>query len=395
MKKKVLFISHMYPTSIDHSYGKVIHEQALSLINLGYEVKVICPIPYRLPFSKYVNPKKVNRHNIAFKEVHDSIEVYYPRYISFPKAFLFSQSGKLMYFGILKSVKKIKKNFEFDLIHAHFGMPDTYAANKLSKVVKKPVVSTLQATDLDITINRSESSKLKVYEALNMSKQVISPTPRLQKKLLDMFDIKSEVIGYGIDPQKVIVEKSPILTHKYKDKIVVLSVSRLIETKGLDYNIYAINKIRENYENIKYVIIGEGPEKENLERLVKSLDLEEYVDFLGELTSSETMKYIATSNIFSLPSWQETFGLVYVEAMANKKAVIGCEGQGFDGIILNKFNGFLAKPKNSNSIYEIIELIIENPSLLDEIGVNAQQTVINDFTFTSVARHIEKVYRNL
>ena len=395
MKTRVLFISHMYPNDLDYSYGKVIHEQALSLIEYGYEVCVVCPIPYSLPFGKYLSINRRNISKIPPKEIHNNIEVYYPRYISFPKAIFFSQSGKLMYYGIFKNIKKIKETFNFDIIHAHFGMPDTYAANKLSKLFKKPLVSTIQATDLDITIGRSKSCKFKVSEALKSSAQVIAPTPRLQAKLEEILEIKSEAIGYGIDPEKVLIEKSPEIAQKYKNKIIILSVSRIIKSKGLEYNIYAIKKLKEKYNNIKYLIVGDGPERENLEILVKNLNLEEVVEFLGELPSSETINYIAISHIFSLPSWQETFGLVYVEAMINEKVVIGCEGQGFDGIIIDGLNGFLAKPKDTNSIFEIIEFVIENPSVSEKIGLNAKKTVLDNFTFATIAKKIDSIYRKL
>lgn len=395
MKKKILFISHMYPTSFNKSYGKVIHEQAISLIKRGYEIKVICPVPYTLSLFKYFNKKYSQLHNLPIKEVHDGIEVFYLRYLSFPRGLFYEHSGLLVYKGMLDVVKSLKKSFDFGMIHAHFGMPDAYAAMELSRYFDVPLITTIQATDLDITIHKNNKCKNKVKDVLEYSNEVISPSPRLQSQLMDLFNIKSNAIGYGFDINKVVLDTQENLSFNYKDKIVIMSVSRLIKSKGLDCNIKAINKLKESYGNILYLIVGDGPEKENLIQMVKRLGLDDYVNFLGELNHLETMQYINISDIFSLPSWQETFGLVYLEAMANKKPVIGCRGQGFDGIIEHQQNGFLAMPKDTESVYKIIKYILSNPLISEKIGRSAKETAINNFTFDKIASKIDAIYRSI
>ena len=395
MKKKILFISHMYPTNFDKSYGKVIHEQALSLIERGYEVKVICPFPFVPPFLKYFKKRYQKLNLLSKSELHDNIEVYYPQYISLPRALLFNYSGSLMYYGILKQVKEVRKNFKFDIIHAHFTLPDGEAALKISKYFKVPLVTTIQATDLDITIHRNKQSEKKVREVLKNAQAVITPTPRLQLQLERVFDISSSAIGYGVDIESTISNTSSHPLLKNNNEIVIVSVSRLLKTKGIEYNIEAINLLKEKFGNIRYLIVGDGPEKERLEKIVKQKELEDIVIFTGKQSKKRTMEFIATSNIFSLPSWQETFGLVYLEAMINEKPVIGCEGQGFDGIITHNKNGFLAKPKDYKSVHGIMEYIIENPLKIKEISLAAKHTVITNFSFKEIAEKIGCIYEDL
>ncbi|WP_313238108.1 glycosyltransferase [Sporosarcina ureae] len=394
MKEKALFISHMYIKENDKSYGKVIHEQAVSLIKRGYEVQVICPVPYTLGFLKYFNKKYTMIHDIPNKEIHDGVVVYYPRFISFPRSIFFKYSGKLMYLSLKNFIKQLKKIYNFNIIHAHFAMPDAYASMKISEYFKVPLITTLQASDLDITVYRNDGCKEKVKKTLEYSSEVISPTPRLKNQLFDLFNIHSYDIGYGIDTQKTKIKSSPNLISKYSGKNIIISVSRLLNSKGIDYNIKAIKKLKESHD-IHYLIIGDGPEKENLIKLVEDLGLNDIVEFLGELNHTQTMQYISIADIFSLPSWQETFGLVYLEAMINGVPVIGCKGQGFDGIIEHQKNGYLAEPKDMESVYEIMDSILTNPQKVRLVVEKAEQTVLSEFTHQKISEKIEEVYDNV
>lgn len=392
VQKKILFISHMYPAKYDKSYGKVIHEQAISLVKKGHVIKVICPIPFTPPFFQYLNKKYYNFHQLPEKEVHDGIEVYYPRYISLPRSLLMSYSGTFMFNGIFDCVKNLRESFDFDVIHAHFGLPDGFAAMRISKHFKRPLVTTLQSTDLDSTVYRNKKCKNKVHEVLKYSSEVITPTPRLQNQLSNIFNINSQVIGYGIDLTKIKSEIPKKLSLKYRNEIIIISVSRLINTKGIEYNLQAVKELKKEYSNIRYLIIGDGPEKENLEKLTMELKLSNSVEFLGEINQFNVMEYIAISDIFSLPSWQETFGLVYLEAMANEIPVIGCIGQGFDGIIRHEENGYLANPKDVPSIISIIDHIIKNPVNSKKVALKGAFTAFNNFTFDKIAIEIDDIY---
>src|SRR5699024_4861437 len=90
--------------------------------------------------------------------------------------------------------------------------------------------------------------------------------------------------------------------------ITVLSVSSLIDRKGIKFNIMAINKLLKFYPNIQYKIIVDGEQRNELENLVKELGIEENVKFLGSKSNKELVKYFDECDIFALPSWNEAFG---------------------------------------------------------------------------------------
>ncbi len=99
--------------------------------------------------------------------------------------------------------------------------------------------------------------------------------------------------------------------------------------------------------------------------------------------------------IFSLPSWQEGFGVVYVEAMLQGKPVIGVKGEGIEDVIIHNENGFLIKPKDVEDIVKIIDLLMENQNIINFIGENAKKTVIENFTWENSAKKIVKLYKEI
>jgi len=208
------------------------------------------------------------------------------------------------------------------------------------------------------------------------------------------------VVPDGINPENIFDGESNLLS-KYKnlttgqnlvsrfarnkDKKIILSVSHLIKTKGIDLNLKAISRLKEKYPTIHYLIIGEGKARKKLEKIVKNLNLQDKVEFLGQLPHNKVMEYMSICDIFSLPSWKEGFGVVYIEAMAHKKPVIACEGEGPEDFIKDKKTGLLVKPKDVGSLAEAIDFLLSNPERAKEIGERAKKLVLENYTWERIA----------
>jgi len=391
---KILHISHLYPTFYDKFYGRAIYQQIKELVKHSIEVKVISPIPWTPFAAKYLTPNWRKYSRFPQRMIQDGIEVYRPRYIEFPRAMFFASSGERMYRGIHRIVEQIYENFQFDLIHAHTALPDGYAATLLKEKYKKPLVLTLRSSDLNVAIFKSEKIFEIIQRVVNQSNIVLAPSPYLQKKAQEYLKTKSIIIPNGIDLNDIFKDKSNLL-EKYKDKRIILSASRLIKTKGLDLNIKAIAKLKEKYPNLLYLIIGEGLERKNLENLADALKIKENVEFLGLQPHEKTMEYISICDIFSLPSWRETFGLVYLEAMVQGKPIIGCQGQGVDGIVKEKKTGLLVKPKDIESLVQAIDFLLSNPKKGKEIGERAKKLVLENYTWEKIGKQLVHLYKKL
>jgi glycosyltransferase involved in cell wall biosynthesis len=172
-------------------------------------------------------------------------------------------------------------------------------------------------------------------------------------------------------------------------------VSHLIKSKGPDLNIRAISQLAQKHPDLKYVVIGAGTETSSLKRLARDLNLQNRVEFLGELPHEKVMNYMAVAEIFSLPSWQEGFGVVYLEAMAHSKPIIACQGEGIEDIIEDGNTGLLAKPKDVKSLAQAMGFLLNNPDKARKIGERARKMVLENYTCEKNARKYIKIYEEL
>jgi glycosyltransferase involved in cell wall biosynthesis len=394
---KVLVLSHMYPSVFNEMNGIFVHEQVKALAAKGVEVQVVSPIPWApFPF-KYLSSKWKAYEAIPDKSIQEGIEVWHPRYITFPRAWLFASSGKRMYYGIRNLVTKIYQEFQFDLIHAHVALPDGYTGMNIAQEYKKPFIVTIHGQDLYITINRNKNCKLALKKVFKSANKIITVSSKLKKIAVNNigYNDKTMIIGNGISSNKIITKKNNIFHKSNANDINILSVSYLIKRKGIDFNLKAFAKLISKYPNLKYQIIGDGPEKNCLKKLATNLGIDERVEFLGRLAHKEVLKYMAKADIFSLPSWNEGFGVVYIEAMAQGKPVIGCRGEGIEDFVEDGKTGMLVKPKDVDSLVEVLDFLLDCPNKARDIGERARKFIKENYTWEKNAEKTMKVYREV
>ena len=394
---KILIISHMYPSTFNEVNGIFVHQQVEELRGQGCEVKVISPVPWT-PFPiNYISKKWKKYSEIPQKMVWEGIEIYYPRFLSFPKALFFASSGSRMYKGIKGTVAGIYKDFKFDIIHSHVALPDGYCGMLIAKEYKKPLVVTIHGQDFQHTIFKNKKCKVNIEKTINSSKKVIVVSDKLKKigeNLLKINKEKVTVIPNGINLEDNVNEKS-ILLREYENKKIILSVSHLKKSKGIQLNLKAISKNIKKYNNLFYIIVGSGKEKGELEKFSKQLCIQNNVEFVGEIPHKKVMEYMSICDIFSLPSYNEGFGVVYLEAMANGKPVIGVKGQGIDSIVEHKKNGMLVKPKDIDSLNKALTYLIENPQVAKKMGERARKLILENYTWKKNAEKTLKVYQEV
>jgi glycosyltransferase involved in cell wall biosynthesis len=389
----VLVISQMYPNSENEISGIFVHEQLLALREQGVMAKVISAQPWT-PFYFQILPGRWGKiADIPSGDVKDSIEVFYPRYFSIPRNLLLSTIGHRLYHGIRQKAIELKRIFDFDIIHAHAVIPAGYAAMLLSKELNVPYVVTVHGSDFFNTIHRSKKLKDQVEEVIKKSSKTITVSDVLKRTGKKALQGRLPIVTVrnGIAAERVIAEAAEI--KKIPDEKILLSVANLIERKGIQQVILALKGLLKQHEKVRYLVIGDGLYRPALESLVDELDLGQYVDFLGQKSHRETMRYMAACDVFVLPSWDEAFGVVYIEAMANGKPVIGCVGEGIEDFVMDKESGFLVKPKDINSLGSILEYILEHPGEIAEIGRRAQKHILENFTWEKNAQDMVRIYQ--
>lgn len=388
----VLVISHMYPSTSNMVMGIFVHKIVKKLIEKGCNVKVICPVPY-VPYLLKDVARFKKFYTIPKQDIIDGVEVLYPRYIDFPKGLFLENSGYFMYWGIKKTIKELRKTFKFDIIHAHMAIPVGFSAMLLNKIYKVPLVVTIHGQDFQYTIQKNEACRRNEFKVLSFSDSIITVSNKLKNIVKsESFIDKVSVINNGINPEELDLDDNEC---KYIDSRILLSVASLIKTKGIDINLKAVSKLIKKYPDIKYYVIGGGEEEANLKNLAEELHIKDSVVFLGRLPHKEVMKYMGKSSIFVLPSWQEGFGIVYIEAMAHGKPVVAVRGEGIEDVIVHGENGFLVEPQDVDDVVKVLDFILENAEKAAEIGVNARKIVMNNYTWQRNAEKTIDIYKSL
>ncbi|AHF10907.1 glycosyltransferase family 4 protein [Dehalobacter restrictus] len=391
---KILVISHMYPSSQNPAYGIFIHKQVKALQDQGCEIKVVSPVPYAPWPLPALQPKWRAYASIPDHDVVDGVEVYYPCYPEFPRSYFLEQSGYFMYQGIRRQIAQIRRDFPFDLIHAHVALPDGHAAFLLKKDDDIPLVVTIHGQDFQSTLTKNEKCRRRLFEVLEGTDRIIAVSSKLKNIIRDQaFFSKTEVINNGIDLNDCV--PPPDISGNTRKEIRILSVSNLKKTKGIDLNLRAVSSLTKKYPSLKYFIAGDGEERKALEDLTESLNLKDKVVFLGKLTHPEVMKEMAEADIFCLPSWQEGFGVVYIEAMAQGLPAIGVRGEGIEDALIHGQNGLLVAPRNVEDLSGALDALLRDPAYCRRLGEAGRQTVLDQFTWSNNAAQTARVYQTL
>ena len=287
-----------------------------------------------------------------------------------------------------KAVKYIK-DLNLDIIHSHTEFSMGLFAKSMAKKLGIPMVQTFHTLYEDAIdyvtkgyFPNTSRNILKVYMKKFFSptiSDIIVPTNKTKDFLKQRYHLKQNIhiIPNGIDTEKFYesnVNKNEIkkLRKKYgidEDSFVVSWIGRLGYEKRVNYLIDGFKQVIKDKKNAKLLIVGTGPEEDNLKELVKDLDLSDYVIFTGKVSYDEIYKYYNLSNVIASASHFETQGLTLIEAFSASRPVVVVHDKSFTPIVKNGFNGMIFK--NKHEYARAIEYLIDNPKQYEEMKKNA------------------------
>ena len=180
---------------------------------------------------------------------------------------------------------------------------------------------------------------------------------------------------------------------KYSGKIfqaetIVGTIANLYPTKDILSLVRTAEYFKKN-NSVVFIVIGDGSERPNIEKLIKGLDLEHKVLLLGQLTDAK--KYLPAFDIFVLPSVKEGFPWSLIEAMAAKLPVIATRVGAIEEIIDDQKNGLIIEPRNPNQIADKIKLILSDDRIKQELGIQAHQKILFKFSLEKMFHEVEEL----
>ncbi len=212
---------------------------------------------------------------------------------------------------------------------------------------------------------------------------------------------KIRVLPWALDPQFEAMAPhaaKAAVPGNFPEGRVVLTVGRWRADeryKGMDTLITALPRLLPRWPELQLAAIGDGDDREWLEDLAEENGVRRHVHFLSGVTYEELAACFGHCEIFALPSKGEGFGLVYLEAMACGKPVIGGAHGGAPEVIDDGRTGYLVPHGDAVQLATAVETLLADPALGQEMGRRGKQRVENEFRFTIFAKSFRKILRGL
>lgn len=181
----------------------------------------------------------------------------------------------------------------------------------------------------------------------------------------------------------------PAAEKKSGENFQLLCVANLIPLKGQAYLLEAVHFLKDR--NLKLTLIGEGSDREMLEKKCQELGIADRVVFTGTQDYDSVARYMRSSDLFIMPSCYEAFGCVYVEAMSSGLLTCGCRGTGAEEIITNNVDGLLLEQKDAQSIADAICFAMDNKKRALEIATLGREKS-REFTWKKSGQMLRQVY---
>ena len=191
--------------------------------------------------------------------------------------------------------------------------------------------------------------------------------------------------------------RQKLLGDRYRDRVIV-SVGAFVERKGHDMVIRALPRLRQTIPDVTYLIIGNGSRRAQLENLATALGVRERVIFAGRIADKDLPDIYALSDVFVMPSREELetcsvegFGLVFLEASACAKPVVGGRSGGIPDAIVDGVTGLLVNPYDPEDIANAFTRLLTDSDLAMRLGHQGRLRVARDFTWTRVADRVQGI----
>lgn len=335
-------------------------------------------------------------------EVIDGVNVYRVNYINF-KGLGFITSC----LSLLKTILKNNPQIKYDLIHS-VGESSTSQAGAFFKKIKKiPHLITIQGgyiAERDyLRKNNNINFRNKFFEKFIRwsfnnadSLHAISKTIAVESKDLGAKNII--IIPNGVDEEMIKVGLKREIRSKLNispNTKIIISLSRLTPRKGFKYVIMAFSKFVKDFPDSRLIIIGDGPQRQELEELVSNLGIIDYVDFKGLIPHVEITKILPAADVFALTPIYEGLGIVYIESLACEVPVITTKVGGIPDIIKDGVNGLFVSHGDVEELYNALNKLITDKDMYRRFQKEGIHTVKKKFIWEDIFSEIEDIYFSL
>lgn len=373
---KILFLTIGYPTTKYPLIGIFEFDQAKALVARGHEV-IFAAVDLR-SIRRW---RRWGRESLVKDGVKiEAINIPLGRFPDWVLHNIGIIGQKILYRECLRKYGKS------DVVHAHFT-DAAYIAVKALYDQRLPIIMTEHSS----VINQARLSERQMntanYAYSNVN-EIVAVSPSLQKTILKKFNYHSKYIPNIVDLETFGFDEACKAESHYK----IVSVGNLISLKAMDILIKQFAKFKTIVADASLEIFGEGSERNNLELLIKSLNIEDSVKLHGLCPRKILAATLKRSDAFVLASRSETFGVAYIEALSCGVPVIATKCGGPEAFV-HKGNGILVPVDDEEALLDAMKTMYRNKDRYDRKQIAAETA--KKFSPDAVASQLEELYQKV
>ena len=370
---RILFLTETYPDKSGFLGGIFIHNQAVALKNAGHDVAIM-----------FLDFRSLRKKRAVWKSSYtlDGIKIYR---LSFPCGPLYPLINALSNQLTLSLYEYAVSSFgKPGIIYAHVGKT---GINACSIKRKYGIPYVLLEHDSGILIGNTGKKQLNRQKPGYDNASAVLAVSGALKEQLQKYTVKKVHIVPNIIPEYMFAGKRKKETNS--SDFLFISIGNLVKSKSFDLTIKGFAEVAKKREGIGLFIVGEGPEEASLRNLAKELKIEEKIKFYGRMDNRKVAELMRTCDCFVLPSKFETFGMVYVEAMACGLPVIATRCGGPEDFV-NDDNGIMIDVDDEAALKEALVEMIDKQKFYDEERI--RDSVYNKYSAEVIVEELEKVF---
>jgi glycosyltransferase involved in cell wall biosynthesis len=380
----VLFLTHSFPRSPGDAAGSFILRLASALAKENVEVHVVAPSARGLPPADVMDGVTVERFRYAPGRLE---KLAYTGNMA--KDVASSWRARLALVGFLGSdfvsAVRARRSFEPDLIHAHWWFPSGLIGTWVSRMSRRPLVTTLHGTDVRLARSVATSRPL-FRHVLRHSAAITTVSTWLSR------EVKRLVPSSNPEVLPMPAATDTFVPGQGREKARLLFVGRLTPQKGVDHLLRALAEMR---QIAVLDIVGEGSSRDELRALARDLSLDGQVTWHGQLSQEQLARLYGAATAVVVPSTDEGLGLVAVEALLCETPVVGFRSGGLTDVIRDNSTGILVDPGDFSALARALDAVIADPARASTLGKAGRIHALSTFAPESVARRYAAVYHKV
>ena len=390
----MLVITPIYPIGSCGWGGIFVKRQVEALRGLGHRVDVVrvshahvWPISLLSKVRPEPETTEVDPQGNHFICIANRI---LPRMLVGPD-WLFKLFHRRVNARMLETIEQLRP----EVLHVHFGRSLGYADLALQRHGELPVVITTHGGGTRASRHNPFCRSI-MRRAFQRADRVVAVSDKIRRDA-DAMNIGTDnfrIIGNGL-PSEYVRPKADYWTPDCGRPLRLVTVCNLIPLKGTDDTLRAMRRLADRGIRTELRVVGTGPERSRLEQMARNLGLDDCLTFTGSLPHDEAMEEIYRADVYCMPSWNEGFGVVYVEAMGQGVPVIACRGQGIDTVVSESGAGLLVPGKDPDALAAALASFINNPAQITDMGRKGYDYARERLTWEAVARRLVALYEEV